>query len=357
MNIILDTNIFIQNFLINSKSFNLLIDYLNKTNSRLLMPLIVYQEIAEIYKTKLCERLEAYERAGKSLEKTLLDTELFSLIVDIPNEVDKYLEFVKKRLMISDKSIIPFREHYLNELVNRAITRRKPFSEKGEEFRDALLWLTVLDVAEETDQETLAFISNDTKAFGHNDQLHEALVHEADATGRQINFYNSIMKFIESHATQVEYITPSWLFNVINFEAYSDVVTEKLRGYLESLEEFDLRQKGWKGLEFTGYLSTTATATDENLTEYYVYEKADGSLYVQANFYIEYEVEFISTERVRVRQGEYFTYSLEEYEQDYDNEYKMESKIVYKYPEAEIVFGVIVREKQVIDVELSSWYL
>ena len=357
MNVILDTNIFVQDFLMNSVGFSLLFDYLKKTGSRLLMPLIVYQELGGIYRSKLDERLKAYERASKSLEKTLVDVQLSSLTVDVPSEVEKYLEFVKKRLRVHDKNIIPFREHYLNELVTRAIARHKPFSEKGEEFRDALLWLTVLDIARKAEEETLAFISNDTKAFGQNDQLHEALHHEAKATGKQVNFYNSIMKFIESHATQVEYITPSWLFSAINFETYSDVVTERLREYLERLEELDLRHRGWEGLEFTGYLCATGPVTEENLTEHYVYEKSDGSLYVQANFYVEYEVEF--TFRERVRQERYPTYSWGDYdyERDYDDEYRVETKTVYKYPEAEIIFGVLVQEKQVVDVELSSWYL
>lgn len=191
MNVILDTNIFVQDFLMNSASFSLLLDYLKKTGSRILMPLIVYQELGEVYGSKLSTRLEAYEGARKLLERSLTDVQIPSLEIDIPSEVEKYLEFVKKRLKVRDKDIVPFREHYLDDLVTRAITRRKPFSEKGEEFRDALLWLTVLDMAREAEEETLAFISNDAKAFGRSHQLYEALLHETESTGKQVNFYNS----------------------------------------------------------------------------------------------------------------------------------------------------------------------
>jgi predicted nucleic acid-binding protein len=357
MNVILDTNIFVQDFLMNSRSFCLLLDYLKKTGSKILMPSIVYQELGEIYRSELGTRSAQFERARESLEKALIDATIPRLETDVSSEVAKYLAFVRKKLNLHDKDIIPFRENYLGELVARAITRVKPFSDKGEEFRDALLWLTVLDIAREANEETLAFISNDAKAFGQNHQLHEALYLEGKATGKQVNYYNSISKFIESHGTQVDFITQSWLFNAINYGTFEDAVTRKLTEYLEDLNEYDLRQRGWEGLEFTGYLSSTSSITEDNLTEYYVYEKADGSLYVQANYYIEYEVEFTFRERVRENRFRQHSWQTYDYDRDYDDEYTIETKIVYKCREAEIIFGVAVKDKQVIEVELSSVYL
>jgi hypothetical protein len=340
-----------------SRRFDLLLDYLKKTDSRILMPLIVYRELGGVYKSKLSTRLKAYKDARELLERSLTDAQIPSLEIDIPSEVEKYLEFVKKRLKIRDKDIIPYREHYLDNLVARAIMRRKPFSEKGEEFRDALLWLTFLDVAREAREETLAFISNDAKAFGHSHQLHEALLHEAEGTGKQVNFYNSIKKFIESHASQIEYITPSWLFSAINFDDYSDTVTENLEKYLERFKERDLARRGWEGLEFNGCLCVTDPVTEENLAEYYVYEQSDGSLYIQANFYIEYDVEFIFEEKMKQERFSRYSRTLYDYENDYDDEYRTETKTIYKHPEVEVIFEVMVKDRQVIDVELSSVYL
>jgi predicted nucleic acid-binding protein len=283
MNVILDTNIFVQDFLMSSASFGLLLDYLKKTGSKILMPLIVYQELGEIYRSELSARSMQFERARESLEKALIDAAVPRHETDVSSEVAKYLAFMRKKLNLQEKDIIPFRENYLSELVTRAITRAKPFSDKGEEFRDALLWLTVLDVARETNEETLAFISNDAKAFGQNHQLHEALYHEGKSTGKQVNYYNSISKFIESHGTQVDFITQSWLFTAINYSTFEDAISQKLTEYLEHFDEYDLKQRGWEGLEFTGYLSPTGSVTEDSLTEYYVYEKSDGSFYVQAN--------------------------------------------------------------------------
>lgn len=357
MNVILDTNIFVQDFLMSSASFGLLLDYLKKTGSKILMPLIVYQELGEIYRSELSTRSMQFERARESLEKALIDATVPRNETDVASEVAKYLAFIRKKLNLQDKDIIPFRENYLGELVTRAITRAKPFSDKGEEFRDALLWLTVLDVARETSEETLAFISNDAKAFGQNHQLHEALFREGKAAGKQVNYYNSISKFIESHGTQVDFITQSWLFTAINYGTLEDAITQKLTEYLEHLSEYDLRQRRWEGLEFTGYLGPTGPVNEDNLSEYHVYEKSDGSLYVQANYYIEYEIEFTLRESVRENGFHQRSWRTNGYDRDYDDEYTSETKIEYKYREAEIIFEVTVKDKQAIEVTLSSWYL
>ncbi len=187
--------------------------------------------------------------------------------------------------------------------------------------------------------------------------MHETLHHEGEATGKQVNYYNSISKFIESHGTQVDFITQSWLFNAINFGAFEDIVTQGLTEYLKRLDEYDLRQREWEGLEFTGYLSTTGPVTEDNLTEYYVYEKSDDSLYVQANYYIEYEVEFTFREPVRKNRFHHYSWQTHDYDRDYDDEYTTETKIVYKCREAEIIFVVVVKDKQIIGVTLSSCYL
>ena len=158
MNVILDTNIFAQDFLMNSASFGLLLDYLKKTGSKILMPLIVYQELGEVYRRELNTGSAQFERTSESLERVLIDATIPRIEIDVSSEVAKYLAFVRKKLNLHDKDIIPFKENYLGELVTRAITRVKPFSDRGEEFRDALLWLTVLDIAREANEETLALI-------------------------------------------------------------------------------------------------------------------------------------------------------------------------------------------------------
>jgi hypothetical protein len=363
MNVILDTNIYVQDFLMNSVSFGLLLDYLNKTGSKIIMPQIVCQELAEKYRADLSLRLSQFDRAKESLEKALTEAPpVPHLEVDVGRETAKYLDFVRRKLKLRDKDIIPFRDGYLGELVTRAITRAKPFSDRGEEFRDALLWLTVLDVARETSDETLAFISADAKAFGQNHQLHEPLLQEGQATGKQINFYNSIGKFIESHATHIEYITQHWLFMAIHYDSFEAAIARRLTQRLESLDEHDVRQAGWEGLTPTGHLSCSGPVTEEHLTEFYVYERADGSLYAQANFYVEYEIEF--TVKVKVRKDGVFgapfsfrsAWQTHSYDQDDDDD-EIETKTIYKYQEVEIIFGVEVNDGQVGEVELSSVYL
>jgi hypothetical protein len=75
------------------------------------------------------------------------------------------------------------------------------------------------------------------------------------------------------------------------------------------------------------------------------------------NYYIEYEIEFTLRERVSENRSHRHLWQTYDYDRDYDDEYTIETKIEYKYREAEIIFGVIVKDKQAIEVTLSSWYL
>lgn len=64
-------------------------------------------------------------------------------------------------------------------LVNKAISRTKPFNESGTGYRDALIWHTLLEIMFGHDDETVVLISNDQKAFGTpDDGVHPDLAHE-----------------------------------------------------------------------------------------------------------------------------------------------------------------------------------
>ncbi len=361
MDVVLDTNIIAQDFLMNSTKFRLLFDYLKKTDSKIIMPQIVYQELAGVYAREITARLKKFTGARKDLVRRLVKDLPPEPVIDVSDAVGTYMEFLKQSLGISDGDIVPYKDDFLRDLVARAIKRVKPFSEKGEGFRDTLLWLTVLDISREAEQETVTLISNDVKAFGHDHSLYGVLSKELLERGLTITFYNSIDKFIESHAVRIEYITQEWLVKVITDDVIESLLAGRIRDYLESLDEYGLRRRGWESFEFTGYINLQSSEIGEhNLAEFYIYEMSDGSLYVKATYYVEVEVEFSFEEKV---QREEFArrrwYEHDEYEYDYIDEdrYKTETKFKYEYPEAEIFFGVSVKDGEVVDIEVVDWGL
>lgn len=98
--------------------------------------------------------------------------------------------------------------HYLdypaiphNELVQRALKRRKPFAEhKG--YRDALIWESVLELAKQ-DEDDLVFISTNYKDFGVNkssEQLHPHLLEDLQNKGfpkGKVSYYQSLSAYFD----------------------------------------------------------------------------------------------------------------------------------------------------------------
>ena len=357
MNVVLDTNIYVADFLMRSSHFELLFDYLSKTNSRILMPRIVYEELREQYRSRIDKHLLANEGTRRCLERMLVNFQVPSPIdLDVEDATEEYLRFVEAKLGLRKDEIMPLRDSHLSELVGRSISRQKPFSESGEEFRDALLWLTVLDIARETNEEMLAFISRDGRSFGRDDQLYAVLQEEASTTGTHVSFYSSIDGLIQSRAEQVDYVSQGWLFEAIGFAPYADIVTQRLQALLvHDIERISI-SRDWEGLEFTGYLYATHDVTEDNLTEYYIYEKSDGALFVQANIYIEYEIEFDSTESPKKSDSStpYWAMFGEEH-QDFPQ--ALETRTIYKCVEVEVIFEVVVVEGKAVDVQLTSVYV
>jgi predicted nucleic acid-binding protein len=283
MNIILDTNIFAQDFMMTTPRFELLLDYLKKTKSKLIMPQIVYQEIISLYTRRLKDKLKKFKEAKEHLESVLLDVFIPDINLEISVEVEKYLSYLKEKIKISDKDIVPYEDHYLKNAVHRVIWGVKPCSEKRKEFRDVLLWLSVLDIALREKDKKVVFISNNTKDFTDIDKrtLHPDLLEEAHRRGVEVKYYPTIDDFNKAHAVKIDFITKEWILSVIDF----DKLFSYLSGMLEKRGEYEVlkwaKNQGKKGSARVEIVDINPQMFD---MDYYVIEKSDGSYYVGVDF-------------------------------------------------------------------------
>ena len=71
MVVVLDTNIIIQAPRLDGDLHKVLYDYLDKTDSHLIMPDIVYEEVSVVYRRRLFEEQARYLKARKQLENIL----------------------------------------------------------------------------------------------------------------------------------------------------------------------------------------------------------------------------------------------------------------------------------------------
>jgi hypothetical protein len=236
MILILDTNVFMEDWHFNSPPYKALLDYVKKTDSKFWMPRVVLEELKGKFVQELETRLSNHTKLEREIYRLVDSIKEPAAIFDIEKEVEKYIKSIFKKLKMTKKSIMDYPEGALDVLVNKAVHRIKPFTLKGEEFRDALLWENVMDaVVDCSHSEYVVFISNDLSAFGNITQkgkenelhphlesellqkisddlvLHEDFQNQKDFLDKNFGFFKKINDFIEKYNPSVASITKSWL--------------------------------------------------------------------------------------------------------------------------------------------------
>ncbi|MDT7807999.1 MAG: hypothetical protein QOJ70_1812 [Acidobacteriota bacterium] len=358
MIIVLDTNIVHSDFLMKSGRFAILLDYIQKTQSRILMPKIVWDELASTYERELRAHMDKYFSSKDKLSRILPKSQVPEFTISVEDEVSAFRQHLKDTLRVEDEEIFDYKESYLHDVLDRAMRRRRPCTEKGEEIRDAVLWHSVLDIADESPDKTVIFISRNTKQFAEADGvLHPDLVQDCADRGVTVKYLVSLDDFAKQHAIHIEFISRDWLLASIDTDAIlkagREVITEwfaktRLDNELSSAyTRYDVEQSS------TGYFNCTQGTLD--VDSFYVYEMADGSYRVEAIYTGEVEVE-CETEKV-IRKEEYdydfiSDFSSENYEYSPIRRYRstVETEYVYIYPEVYLNLEIIVRDKSV-----ESW--
>ena len=359
MKIILDTNILRQDFFLKSRKFEMLIDFVSKTVHQIMLPQVVYDEIVSLYERAMLEKYGQLLKSKEDCEKHFL----LKLDIGLPKlEIDKQIEAFKKninnKLKINSKNIIPLNDKCLPGLVNRALKRIPPFSENKSEFRDAIIWLSCLDLALSEDEKSVIFISANTKDFSDKDcNLHPKLIEEATKIGVEIIYFTSLDDFLKSKASTIEFITKEWLEENINFDELEKVAIPKFEIYKKAkLSELANDYNN----NFEEILSVIQ-CTNFWIIDFYVYEMSDGSTRVEVNFGAELEVEYSTREVVKT--GWEMEYVFDHSEGDFDFEPVCKKKVIEEagsgcfYPVADMELHILIRNEKIESTELVDWYV
>ena len=175
MQIILETNILRSDVQLTSFYFQSLLEYSKRTYSRIIIPEIVFDELASLYRKELEFSMQKVHRAAREVNLFLLHYNIEIQCFDIEKIVEELLENVKINLSVFYLEIIPYKDEYLREVIRRCAFKIKPCSSKGIEFRDTILWLSIVDHID--GMEDSAFISNNTRDFANTEKndFHQSL--------------------------------------------------------------------------------------------------------------------------------------------------------------------------------------
>ncbi|MBU1044561.1 MAG: DUF4935 domain-containing protein [Candidatus Omnitrophica bacterium] len=356
MKIVLDTNILRQDFFLKSNKFEMLIDFISKTDYQVVFPEVVYKEIVALYKRNLLEKHANLVKSYNDFKKdTAVPVEYKIPELEIDKQESEFVNNIKNMLKVKD--VVPLNNNHLPYLVEKAINRIHPFTEHRSEFRDALIWLCVLELAELEKEKTIFFISANTKDFADGTvNLHSELLKESNAKGVSVQYFSSVDAFLKTKAIKIEFITKDWIESNLNLKQLENEIVSKIEMYADRLDELAKDEAD----NFEEILQIVQCAQTW-VNDFYIYEMSDGTLRIEVTLESELEVEY-ATHEVRKESWD-MDYVFDYSTGDYDMEPVYKEKLLKKAeskcfcPIAVIEIHVIVENSKIKSVELVDCHI
>ena len=211
MIVVVDTNIFHGDPRMRRANFRILLGQHAKGSVRLVLPEVVVREVPKLFATQL----DAAVTAIKSAATKLRDLGHDPGAINVPNvgkarvAYDKWLRnFLKERNI----EVSPLTGD-VDELLDQAVAERRPFRAKSMGFRDALIWRSVLQLAEEDE---VILVTKNWKDFAQDekrpDVLHEHLREDLKAAGLagdRLRLVASLEDFIKAEVPTADQVLTS----------------------------------------------------------------------------------------------------------------------------------------------------
>lgn len=203
MRIVIDSNIICADWRLASSTSRVFLDGLARTGDSLYVPQLVLDEA----KNKYAEELQRCKSQIDSLVSKIgrmADRPFSSPIADadVGPFLEEYGQTLGARLLRAGATILDYPAVPHQTVVQRALARRKPFSESDKGYRDFLIWQSVVGIAE-SGNEPVAFITRNRKDFADDElHLHPDLVvdiQERELEPDRVVLFQDLEQFVNAH--------------------------------------------------------------------------------------------------------------------------------------------------------------
>ncbi|MEJ1088202.1 PIN domain-containing protein [Microbacterium sp. Mu-80] len=184
MIVILDANVLVSDPLLRGSIWPQLTDAISGGRVEVFLPRLAREEAVATYRrlreAKAVEIQAVDRRASLDVQK-----HLERAVATARKEAKKYPRLLSKALQEVGVTVLEAPQVSHEDVARRAIDRRRPFDDAGSGYRDALHWLSVLEVVDDRFEDSnIVFVSADRRAFGasgkSSDTLHPHLVEELE---------------------------------------------------------------------------------------------------------------------------------------------------------------------------------
>ncbi|CAB1213103.1 PIN domain-containing protein [Klebsiella michiganensis] len=207
MLILIDTNIFYNNWKMSSAMFQVLSNFLKNTvQNQLIIPFIVIKETQKKYNDEV-EKIQKELLQLKGRVNKLSGNEFY--IDDLSDETKKF-SFQNELLKIFPNTLIISSSYIDNDrLSDKAIFSKRPFRDNEKGYRDALIWNGLTQYLYKNKiRDKIAFITNNSHDFMSSNkqkkEFHPDLKEDLTNLDLQNEFllYSSLNEFIIEHVDQ-----------------------------------------------------------------------------------------------------------------------------------------------------------
>lgn len=201
MNVFLDSNILFEDYFFNNSNNKKLLGYCEKGMISLYMSEIVVLELRKQFIDELEEKNRHLGSVKKDALRLKIEKEI--LLIDLPEQLVKFDAFYKKMESIDKFEVIKYKNEYLPDIVDRAIYKKKPFTQEKLELKDALIWKTYSDFVELNSLDTCILLTGNHSDFC--DSKDHSIVHpELLKDTKRFKVIKNSFEFIRQNASVLE---------------------------------------------------------------------------------------------------------------------------------------------------------
>ena len=227
MHILLDTNPIVSDGFGSSANFKRLLELAHGHGITVYVPRVVLDEVVGRFAKDLSDSVEKAEAELAFMSRRIArDLGTLDTALDANKEVESFRSAFSTRLVEAGVAVpqYPIASH--KDVTDRAIFRRKPFRDNGVGYRDTLIWLTVLELADQV-EDNIVLVTNNSQDFGDgptrlHGQLQEDLEnrgHGRDKVALVTSIKDVVQQLVGSYLRQTFFERPSETLENLDFDA------------------------------------------------------------------------------------------------------------------------------------------
>ena len=216
MNIFIDTSVIYKDPFWKGNFFSELIDIVKEKEIGLYISDVVLMEIERNYGKIIDEQIFQLSKAHSEIDHYQMELDTKSSI-DKAKSIKGLKAHYKK---LEDEKIITvlkYSNEMLPEIVNRAVYRKKPFTETKTELKDTIIWLTYSEHAEKHKLKDCILLTSNVSDFCDTEKIKQKIfeIHpELQKDSNRFKVYKSPKELIQNERATLQFISQrfeSWL--------------------------------------------------------------------------------------------------------------------------------------------------